>query len=346
MKRFLAPIRRRWWVVVLCIVVASATAYGAAKLRAQSYSAEAVLVVPASGPGPGHADEAKGLATTYAALIPQDQQLLRYVGARFGLTAKQAGRHITATTDTTTALLVVHYRANRQEIARRGAIVIARAVTGPHPATPNIAANSLSVVHLPTHASTSRGPRSIIALGAILGIFVGIVLLIALERSDPRIDDKYVLAAHAGCPATCVSELSEATTAGLLARWRTLSHAEPPTIALIATSSRSERALPALAEFMDCAAGADRINLVVGRVSDVYSKVATSRAAALAVVVSDHGGAVADLTTMLEEFAAFDGAPVWALLLDSEPPAWSDAVARETVASAPGRATAAAPPRC
>jgi capsular polysaccharide biosynthesis protein len=330
-RSVLAALGRRWWVVVLCVVVASAAAYGAGKLRTRSYEARAVLVVPA-GAGPGKADEASRLATTYAALIPQDQRLLRYVGARFGLTAKQAGQHVSATTDTTTALVFVHYRAKRPDVARRGAMVIAGALTRPHPVTPNIAPNSLSIVHLPTHATTSHGIMTIVTLGAILGLFVGIILLVALERADPRVDDEHILSEHAGCPVTSVGKLSNEAAVAVVERWRQLSHAARPTIALVPISSRAERALPALAPFLDGVADPDRIHLLTcPPVRGADGAAATSLAEAEAMVlVARRGEAVSNLTSTLQTLLAFGAAPMWALLV-AEPP--TDAAAAEAEAA-------------
>jgi capsular polysaccharide biosynthesis protein len=363
-RTVLAALGRRWWVVVLCVVVASAAAYGAGKLRTRSYEAKAVLVVPATGPGPGKADEASRLATTYAALIPQDQRLLRYIGARFGLTAKQAGQHVTATTDTTTALVFVQYRAQRPDVARRGALVIAGALTGPHPVTPNIAPHSLSIVHLPTHATTSQGIMTIVTLGAILGLFVGIILLVALERADPRVDDEHVLSEHAGCPVTLVSKLSNEAAMAVVERWRQLSHARHPraaaararragdraprlrpTIALVPISSRAERALPALAQFFDGVAHPDRIHLLTcPPVRDANGAAATSLAEAEAVVlVARRGEALSDLTATLQTLLAFGAAPMWALLV-ADPPTGAAPAATEAARRDDDRASAAPRP--
>jgi capsular polysaccharide biosynthesis protein len=321
MRRYtLAPLGRRWWIIVLCVLVASVSAYGAERLRSRSYTADALLVVPSAGPGPGKADEATRLATTYAALIPQDQQLLRYVGARFGLTAKQVRRHVTATTDTTTALVVVHYRAGQPDLALRAATIFAYAVTGAQPVTRNVRPHSLSIVHLPSHVTASKGAGTIVPLGAILGLFVGIILLVALERADPRIDHEDDLSAHAGCPVTSVSELSHEAAAAIVHRWRMLTHAQRPTIALVPTSSRAERALPALLNFLAGAGRADRIHFVVCPARGTNGGLASLAAADGSVVVAPRGGAVSDLTTTLEAIRTFGAPELWALFLDSERP--------------------------
>jgi capsular polysaccharide biosynthesis protein len=354
MRRYvLAPLGRRWHILLLCVVFASLSAYVAAQVHSRSYTADAVLVVPSAGPGPGKADEATRLATTYAALIPQDQRLLRYVGARFGLTAKQVSRHVTATTDTTTALVVVHYRADRPDLARRGATIFAGALTGAHPATPNVAPHSLSIVHLPIHATGSKGAGTIELLGAIVGLFVGIIFLVAMERADPRIDDEHDLSAHTSCPVTSVSELSYETAAAIVRRWQMLTHTERPTIVFVPTSSRAEGGLPALADFLAGAGRINRIHFVVCPARGANGGLATSLARADgAVIVVPRGGAVLDLTTTLDAIRAFGAPELWALFLDSElprPPTAGDgeppASDGETAASAERRAAAVGPPR-
>jgi len=353
MRRYvLAPLSRRWPIVVLCVLIASLSAYATAQLRSSSYTADAVLVVPSVGPGPGKAEEATRLATTYAALIPQDQRLLQYVGARFGLTAKQVGRHVTATTDTTTALVVVHYRADGSDLARRGATIFADALAGAHPVTPNVVPRSLSIVHLPTHATASKGAGTIALLGGIVGLFVGIILLVAMERADPRIDHEDDLSGHIGCPVTSVSQLSYETAAAIVRRWRMLTHAAQPTIALVRIalvpmSARAERSLPALADFLAGAGKVDRVQFVVCPARGANGGLAEADGV---VVVAPRGGAVSELTTTLEAIRVFGARELWALFLDSEwtgPPTARDgespASDHETAASAERRASAVGP---
>jgi hypothetical protein len=79
----LTALRRRWWLVLLCTVAVAALAYGVGELRSRTATAEAVdmLNPGVNAPGPGAADQAARLAADYARVMPQDDELLRSVGA-------------------------------------------------------------------------------------------------------------------------------------------------------------------------------------------------------------------------------------------------------------------------
>ena len=63
------------------------------------------------------------------------------------------------------------------------------------------------------------GTKSVALLGVILGSVLGVVLLLAWERSDPRIDDLETLGSEVDCPTTSLEHASDETTAALLDRW-------------------------------------------------------------------------------------------------------------------------------
>jgi hypothetical protein len=99
-----------------------------------------------------------------------------------------------------------------------------------------------------------------------------------------------------------------------------LTHAQRPTIALVPTSSRAERALPALLNFLAGAGRADRVHFVVSPARGTNGGLASLAAADGSVVVAPRGGTVSDLTTTLEAIRTFGAPELWALFLDSERP--------------------------
>src|SRR5579875_1882106 len=200
---------RRAWLLVLALVAGSAGGWFAGKHTATSYHAAATLVVQsgASRVGPGSANDAEALATTYAALIPKDQGLLQAAAARLGMTSAAVGKAVTASVEQGTSLVVLGFSAPTAQRAIAGATAMARTVTSVIPISPAVAAGSITVVSLPTAASQGGTLHRLgLPLGAAIGLLVGLILVMVAERTDPRIDDTRALAEGAKCPASAVPE--------------------------------------------------------------------------------------------------------------------------------------------
>src|SRR5580658_1704310 len=92
---------RRSWLLVLALVAGTAGGFLAAKSSSTSYSATATLVVQsgAGKAGPGSANDAQALATTYAALIPKDQDILQTVAHSLGVSTSAVSAHLSVSVE-------------------------------------------------------------------------------------------------------------------------------------------------------------------------------------------------------------------------------------------------------
>ncbi len=232
------------------MAIVTIVASSAAGSRPSTYSAEALVVVPAgAGPkDPGAAAEAIKLSVTYAVLIPQDDRVLQYIATRLGMSVREVERKLSVVHETDTSLLRLRFRDPRQDIAIAGARTTAQAITSRVPVSPSIAPGSLFTVRTPRRATVSAVETSrVVPIGLILGFCLGAVLLVACERADPRADDVEALEVEAGCPA---SSLSKASLATLLQRWRSLAGRSPATVALLPATPRLELATIAAVELL------------------------------------------------------------------------------------------------
>lgn len=213
-------------------MIAGVVAYYASAARKQSYTADALVVVPSgAGPrGPGNASEAIKLAVTYAVLIPEDDRILRRLAAELKTTSGEIARRLVVFHDADTSLLRLRFKGPTPRYAMAGATAAARAVTSPTPSSPSIAKRSIALVSLPRHAeSATSTPSTALAIGLVLGLALGLVAFVAWERSDPRITNVASLEAETGCPSSTMAQLSSESVRILLQRWEALGKGNKPT---------------------------------------------------------------------------------------------------------------------
>jgi capsular polysaccharide biosynthesis protein len=219
--RFPRGLARRSWLLVIALVAGSAGGWFAGTHATTSYGAQATLVVQsgAGKTGPGSANDALALATTYSALIPKDQSILSTASGTLKVTPGTIEKNLTVTVENGTSLLLLSYSAPTPQQAVAGADAVARAVASSVPLTPAIAAGSVAIVSVPNSASKEGMLHKYgIVLGGFIGLVVGLILVLAAERADPRIDDAVGMAGAAGCRAAIVpSDLSFAELARVLA---------------------------------------------------------------------------------------------------------------------------------
>jgi capsular polysaccharide biosynthesis protein len=198
---------RRGWLVALALVAGSAGGWYAGKHAATSYGAQATVVVRSgsSSSGPGGANDALALATTYAALIPKDQAVLRVVGRALGVAPSTVAKALNASIENGTSILVIDYTGSNAATAINGASAAAEAVASTSPVSLAIGPGSVAVVSLPSSAHLQGTLHKYgIVIGGFLGAAVGLVLVFAAERADPRVDDASALAVACGCRAAAV----------------------------------------------------------------------------------------------------------------------------------------------
>jgi capsular polysaccharide biosynthesis protein len=328
----LRALRRRWWVVALATVTTALVALVVASLRAPTYSAEGVAVVAANRVTP---DQAVGLAVTDAALIPKDAAVARSVARALNTTTKDVQNRLSVFNDPTTALLRVDYRGKSASEAQSGATAVLRSIAGSQPVTPNIAPNSIQIVRLPTPPAPSRGVATLLAIGIILGLALGSLLLVAWERADPRIDDLDELGAAVTSPATSFDAMSDAAAAALLERWRELAGRPPTSVALVPATEGLEGSLGDLACVLELADENTTVVLQTESQSSLPARGETSLfvggvpggrnagegvalACNLTVLVVERGTPRMDLRRVLEVLQRFGIHPAWSILVSQD----------------------------
>jgi capsular polysaccharide biosynthesis protein len=308
----------------------------------QRYQATVVFVVPPSG-GPTEGinpDDADHLAQTYAGVIPSDDTLLRDVGRTIGESSTTVGGNLSVVNEQNTSLLQISFKSSEPNQAAEGARTAARLLTGANPVAAGIVPSSLQIVSLPKNPGpAAKSESKAIVIGAALGLVLGIVLLIAWERSDPRIGDARELSTQIGCPATPVDRLSPNASYALLERWASLTEHVPARVAILPASPSVE--IPTVDAVNDLlSAGGRLVRYVDARAGIVPEELAhgTSESETgvvlvhagspggesageaialgcdLTVVVVPAGSRAADIRQLGEELTSFGIVPVWALL--------------------------------
>lgn len=207
-RRRRAPwLLRRGWMLALAMVAGATGGWFTGAHHATSYSAQATLEVQtgAGTAGLGNANNAVALATTYAAVVPTDGQLLRAAGRRLKLDEPTVAKRVSASVETGTSVLLVTYTAPTAEEAVRGAHVVSTTMASSPAVAATIPTGSVQVVHLPTSATVADTLKKYgLPIGGILGLLVGLIIVMAAERADPRVDDAAALSSLSRCPASTV----------------------------------------------------------------------------------------------------------------------------------------------
>jgi hypothetical protein len=139
---------------------------------------------------------------TYASIIPLDQVEMRRVAESTHLSLHTVTKSVSAAAVSGTSAIILSFKASSETQAVNDANLFAQVVTigGAHSAIPG---RSLVEVRLATSASRSGELRNFgIPLGVILGLLIGAIAVLAIERADPRVDDVEDLAAITGTAVT------------------------------------------------------------------------------------------------------------------------------------------------
>ncbi len=305
---------RRSWLLALALVAGSAGGWFAGVHAGTSYGAQSVVVVQsgAGKAGPGSANDALALATTYAALIPKDQSILSSAARVLNLSTSQIEGSLGVTVEQGTSLLQIDFTASSAAKAIAGAQAVARAVASSRSLTPAIAAGSVAIVSTPTSAHLQGTLHKYgIILGGLLGIVVGLILVLAAERADPRIDDAAAMATASGCRAALVpADLSFAELATRAGRRRPTGGCGSPIVPI---------AIADTAPTMELARGLRPCwpaNGPAVAISPSFSSgvVELSRGSGPTVLVSHPGMRQRDVLAAAERLRMIGRPPVWAVL--------------------------------
>jgi hypothetical protein len=218
-------------------------------------TAETVLVVRAAGPLAEQPSSSTKLAGTYAALIPLDARIERSLHRHL----PRRTTSYSTSNDPNTAILRLTVTASSAKEAVKGAILIAKEVSGRHPLSPNILDNSISIARLPTSVNKSAAAKDLALLGAILGLLLGFVLLGFWRPRDARVDTLRELRASLACPCF---EVHLPNGEGLRPLFDALANREHEGIAVIPCQLGGTAVAAALGEVLRKAFGADRVREV------------------------------------------------------------------------------------
>lgn len=213
----LSRILRRSWIVVLCMVVAASTA-GVLAAGPASYTADAVMIVPGGGSGePGRASEAQRLAATYAAVLGEDDGVTPIVASAVGRSRWEVEQRLEVVNVMGTSVVQMSYEGQTPQEAVAAVSTVVRLVTGDEPQTPTVSPGTLLPTRVVGQAEpTPRTPA--VPIGVILGLALGVLLVVMLERAEPHIDDAGDLQALVAAPVNFVRPTPESVGA-LAARW-------------------------------------------------------------------------------------------------------------------------------
>ena len=251
---------RHGWILVVCVIVVVAAASVASRHQRPTYSATSIVLVnPRPGPTtPGAAQEAQGLAATYASLIPNDAAVVSAVASKTGLTPAEVTKATTVTVTSGTSILNVKFTASTAAVALRGADAMADSISGAHPVTATIPSGAVLLTQHPAAATRHLTSKTtILGLSVLLGLLLGTVLLIIWERADARFDKPEQITDGLGIPARSPATLSDASVLAIMRQWRGLAlhrmgalEGLAPRVALVPAIPRSAGNVTALAEML------------------------------------------------------------------------------------------------
>lgn len=224
-QHVLAFLRRRGWIVGLTACVVAALAYLVASHQPTSYTADSVLLVPsgAGGTGPGQANEALRLASTYSELIPRDADVLSAVTDVLHVPVQLVATQLSVTPLGDTALLRIRYTSAYRARALLGSRTVANAVVAGVATSDTVPRGSVRLVSLATDSgiTVSGGlTKSTLPIGVVLGLALGTILAVATERSDRRLDRADQICAVLDVPTFDLDHATQGQCAALVRLWR------------------------------------------------------------------------------------------------------------------------------
>ena len=311
-----------------------------ARFDGDDWQAVAVLTVPGAAASV-NADQANKLAATYAGIIPADDETLDAVGRQIGESRNEVARNLAVVNEQNTSILRVTFKADSARKAASGAEAVARFVAGPRPASGAIIPSSVKAIAVPRNVGEpTENKAAAIPIGVVLGLALGLVLLVAWERSDPHVRDPRDLSAALGCPATPVDRLSQDAAYALIERWASLTDRVPAHVAVLPADPATQQAAEEAIELL-LGSGGGAVRYEDGRsggvpeesadrgvhgISDVVlvhagpaggdsAGEAVALGCDLTVVVVRQGVSATELRALAEDLSDFGIVPAWSLLV-------------------------------
>jgi len=194
---------RRGWILAITILAGVFGAQAIALAHSATYTARAILVVQsgAGASGPGAANDAAALAITYAAFIPTDGATIKEAARILHIPESHLAANISMSVESGTSVLVLNYTASTAAEAVVAADTISQTISQSPPGS-GIPSKSISVVRRPISAyPTSSLRRYALPIGGVLGLAIGLIFVLAIERSDPHLDDTRSVSEVFSCPS-------------------------------------------------------------------------------------------------------------------------------------------------
>jgi capsular polysaccharide biosynthesis protein len=250
----LVELRRRGWVVLVTMLVTLAAALIVAQVAGSTFTAEAVLVVRATGEETDEASSSPKLAATYATLIPLDPRIERSITDRVDTGDDWS---FLTTNDPNTALLHLTVTAETEDVAIAGATIAANNIVGSRPVSRNIAPNTVAIAKLPRSADESGVTTQLLVIVAlVLGFLLGCLLLAFWRAGDARIDAIDELDGLLQCPRF---EVHFRRKSGFGPLFDALGNRMGRTIAVVPCRERDQLGLKALTVLLRNAFGKDSV---------------------------------------------------------------------------------------
>lgn len=212
-RAVLSALRRRWWILVACLVLGGIASGATALMQKPTYTSNAHLLVATpnidqSAQVPPGGITTQQRAVNYAAMVT-GSTIVDQVISELGLTQTAPvlvqNTHVTVMSGTTIIQIAVEDTdpAQAQRIAH--AYAAALVATVPKVEKASGVTNSPATITLTDDADlpqlpTSTSRSSIVELGVIGGIIVGALLIWVLEYLDTHLRDPRKLAATSGYP--------------------------------------------------------------------------------------------------------------------------------------------------
>jgi hypothetical protein len=271
-------------------------------------------------------------------LIPRDDEVLNGAGGVLRIPPADVSSNLTVSTVSGTSLLRLRYKADSSAGAVTGATAVARAVL--NNATTTVPKGSVVLVALPRSTdvivSSSGGGTSTIALGLILGLALGVLLAVAWDRTDRRVDSSDQLGFILGTPGARTAQLTPARALALVQRWASMAPDTPVRVAVVAgapgqgpeTAQEAQRLAqmftavghPAVQVSIDQANRPVHPDVEVVLVSGGHPGEEGGEAAALAAdltcILAARGAKVSQVLSARRQLTEFGRAPSWGLLRD------------------------------
>jgi hypothetical protein len=312
-----ASLARRAWIVPLCVVIVTIAAVIVAGSRTSFYRTQGSVVAYGTGTA---VSTPVGLATTYAALIVQDDGVIAAVSRAVHEPPAVVRSRLSATQPPQTALIDVTYVDEDAKTSFRGAVAAIHAVTGINPAARTIPPGALRVVSAPGAPSEQRSklPAGPVPIGIVIGLLLGIALLIAWERSDPYADDAKTLERELGLPVTDVGIGSKGVSLTVLQqRWLRLADNSSAKIALVSTTNTSGSAAASIYARVEEAGSPTGVTYLVSRVpGTAENDDLETMAADVVVLVVVRGDRIAPIRRSVSALRSLGAQPDWALLAE------------------------------